>query len=149
MHRRAKTKGDVDEQLKIMVLQALAHHVIGERSQALQQLDDALVLAEPSGFIRTFIDEGAPMAQLLSDASGRGMMPAYTNTLLGAFAVEHGSSKKTGPCTCRACATPSRDVERTRIRSVATDRPRLLESRNKRATLRRLKYRKRAQPENF
>jgi len=45
-------------------------------------------LAEGGGFIRLFLDEGAPMARLLSVAAERGMMPAYAGRLLTAFAAE-------------------------------------------------------------
>ena len=44
--------------------------------------------AEGGGFIRLFLDEGAPMARLLSVAAARGMMPAYAGRLLTAFAAE-------------------------------------------------------------
>ncbi|UCC54994.1 MAG: hypothetical protein JSV68_14155 [Anaerolineaceae bacterium] len=52
---------------------------------AAQLLDEALALAEPGGFIRTFVDEGLPMAQLLSAAVAQGIMPDYTSKLLVAF----------------------------------------------------------------
>ena len=44
-----------------------------------------LALAEPNGFVRTFIDEGAPMAGLLAEAVAQGIMPDYTARLLAAF----------------------------------------------------------------
>ena len=49
---------------------ALAYQAAGERARAVQALSDALTLAEPGGFIRTFIDEGPPMAALLAAAAG-------------------------------------------------------------------------------
>jgi LuxR family maltose regulon positive regulatory protein len=51
-------------------------------------LGDALALAEPGGFIRLFVDEGLPMAQLLSEASAQGIMPEYTGKLLAVFEAE-------------------------------------------------------------
>ena len=51
-------------------------------------LGEALALAEPGGFIRLFVDEGAPMAQLLSAAAARGMLPDYTGRLLAAWNAE-------------------------------------------------------------
>jgi hypothetical protein len=50
-----------------------------------QLLGEALALAEPEGFIRLFVDEGLPMAQLLLEVAARGVMPAYTGKLLAAF----------------------------------------------------------------
>jgi LuxR family maltose regulon positive regulatory protein len=52
-----------------------------------QLLGDALVLAEPGGFIRTFVDEGIPMSRLLSEAAAREMMPDYVARLLAAFEI--------------------------------------------------------------
>jgi len=40
------------------------------------------------GFVRLFVDEGAPMARLVSAAAVREMMPACAGTLLTAFAAE-------------------------------------------------------------
>jgi LuxR family maltose regulon positive regulatory protein len=48
-------------------------------------LERALTLAEPEGFVRTFVDEGLPMAQLLYEAAAREMMPDYRAKLLAAF----------------------------------------------------------------
>jgi LuxR family maltose regulon positive regulatory protein len=54
----------------------------------MQLLGDALTLAEPGGFIRIFVDEGLPMAHLLSKAAAHGMMPDYIAKLLAAFEAE-------------------------------------------------------------
>src|SRR5206468_3530240 len=75
VRRQAKAKGWEDERLKVMVLQAVAHHVHGEKDKAVQFLGGALALAGPGGFIRLFVDEGAPMAHLLSEVAYQGIMP--------------------------------------------------------------------------
>ena len=77
-----------DEHLKAMVLQAVAYEAQGEKEQALQTLDEVLTLAEPSSFIRIFVDEGRPMEQLVSEAATKGIMPAYMSKLLTAFEAE-------------------------------------------------------------
>jgi len=46
-----------------------------------------LSLAQPGGFIRIFVDEGAPMARLLYEALTRGIAPDYARRLLAAFPV--------------------------------------------------------------
>jgi LuxR family maltose regulon positive regulatory protein len=71
--------------LKVVVLQALAHHAQGEKERAVRLLVDALALAEPGGFIRTFVDEGAPMARLLVDVLSLGISLEYVWRLLAAF----------------------------------------------------------------
>jgi LuxR family maltose regulon positive regulatory protein len=50
-------------------------------------LERALTLAEPGGFIRTFVDEGPPMARLLYEATARGIAPDYVHRLLAAFPI--------------------------------------------------------------
>ncbi|HLY26181.1 MAG TPA: LuxR C-terminal-related transcriptional regulator, partial [Aggregatilineales bacterium] len=77
-----------DEQIRVMTVEALAHHARGDEDRAVQVLGDALALAEPGGFIRSFVDEGLPMAQLLSEAVARGIMPDYVGKLLAAFDAE-------------------------------------------------------------
>ncbi len=88
LRRQMEAKGWADEQLKVMVLVAIALCAHGEKDEAVQVLGDALMLAEPGGFIRIFVDEGPPMAQLLSEVSSRGIRPDYTGTLLAAFEAE-------------------------------------------------------------
>jgi LuxR family maltose regulon positive regulatory protein len=81
----AETKGWQDELLQVTVLQALAHRAQGEAEPALLRLEEALALAEPGGFIRLFVDEGAAMAELLGVAAARGVMPEYVSKLVAAF----------------------------------------------------------------
>jgi LuxR family maltose regulon positive regulatory protein len=60
--------------------------VQGEAIQdALQVLSRALSLAEPEGYMRTFLDEGEEMARLLYKSADRGYSPAYVGRLLAEF----------------------------------------------------------------
>jgi LuxR family transcriptional regulator, maltose regulon positive regulatory protein len=86
--QRVEERGWKDEQLRALILQALAYDVQGEKERALQALQEALLLAEPEGFIRSFVDEGAAMAKLLSEAAVKGILPDYVSTLQAAFDVE-------------------------------------------------------------
>jgi LuxR family maltose regulon positive regulatory protein len=95
LRQQAEAKSWADEQLKVMVLQAVAHHAQGEQDTAVHLLGDALALAMPGGFIRLFVDEGAPMAQLLSAAAAHGMMLDYIGTLLAAVEAEQPKSEAT------------------------------------------------------
>ena len=89
VRRQAEVKEWYDERLKAIILQTLAYQAQAETDRALHLLSEAFALAEPAGFIRLFVDEGPPMAQLLSAASARGMMPDYTGKLLAAFGNLH------------------------------------------------------------
>jgi LuxR family maltose regulon positive regulatory protein len=85
LRKQMESKGWVDELLKVMVLQVVALHVHGEKARAVQLLGDTLALAQPGGFIRIFIDEGAPMAQLMLETASHGVMPDYSGKLLTVF----------------------------------------------------------------
>ena len=82
---KMETKDWKDQILKIRILQALARHAQGENDQAVQLLYEALALAEPGGFIRSFVDEGPPMAHLLYKTLSLEIAPDYVQRLLAAF----------------------------------------------------------------
>jgi len=71
--------------IEVLVLQALAQQALGNVPGALVPLKRALTLAEPEGYVRTFIAEGAPMATLLTTAAKHGMSPDYVRPLLQAL----------------------------------------------------------------
>lgn len=86
--QRMETQEWHDERLKALVLQAMAHDALGDSNTALQTIGDALTLAAPGGFIRTFVDEGLPMRQLLSVAAAHGIMLGYVEQLLAVLETE-------------------------------------------------------------
>lgn len=88
LRQQMEAKGWHDERLKIVILQALVFQAQGEMDTAVEHLGVALTLAEPGGFIRIFVDEGLPMAQLLTEAVARGMVPNYCSKLLAVFEAE-------------------------------------------------------------
>jgi LuxR family transcriptional regulator, maltose regulon positive regulatory protein len=97
LEHAAVTGGRNGSVIEISVLQALFLHLHGAQltqgarlaqsppAAALTALQRALTLAEPEGYMRIFVDEGPPMASLLSAAAGRGIMPPYVGKLLAAF----------------------------------------------------------------
>jgi LuxR family maltose regulon positive regulatory protein len=91
--QQMEAQGWADEGLRAMVLQAVALHLKGANASAMQLLGEALALAELGGFIRLFVDEGAPMAQLLGEAASHGVMAAYIGKLLSAFDAEKRKSE--------------------------------------------------------
>ncbi len=95
--QQMEARGWADERLKAMVLQAVALHLKGEKAPAAQLLGDALALAEPGGFIRIFVDEGLPMAHLLSETVAQGIMPGYIGKLLAIFEAEKRKSEDKSP----------------------------------------------------
>lgn len=76
--------------IEVRILQALVNEAQGDIPSAVKSLEHALRLAEPEGYIRIFVDEGASMARLLSEAKARGNIPEYVGKLLDAFGeTEH------------------------------------------------------------
>src|SRR5829696_315827 len=71
--------------IEILMLQARAQEAQGNVPGALVPLARALALAEPEGYARVFVDEGAPMARLLSEAHTRGLLPDSAGRLSAMF----------------------------------------------------------------
>ena len=95
--------------IEILLLQAVAHQAQGNLPLTRVPLARALTLAEPEGYVRVFIDEGLPMAQLLSDAAAQGILPDYTGMLLTAFETQPAVSQpniRTILPPAHTCATP-------------------------------------------
>ncbi len=88
--QQAEAKNWPDERLKVMALQAVALYALGQGDKAAQRLAEALALAAPGGFIRIFVDEGAPMAELLTGLKAEGeRMKEYIHKLLAAFGMQN------------------------------------------------------------
>jgi ATP/maltotriose-dependent transcriptional regulator MalT len=69
LHEAAGASGRAGSLIEIRMLQALAQDARGERRQALECLAQAWAQApEPEGYARLFLDEGAPMVELLRGA---------------------------------------------------------------------------------
>jgi LuxR family maltose regulon positive regulatory protein len=85
--RESKRLGRV---IEVLALQALTLQASGDRTGALDVLEQALALGKPEGYVRVFLDEGAPMAALLATLCTRRPTanPEYTERLLVAFGVE-------------------------------------------------------------
>jgi LuxR family maltose regulon positive regulatory protein len=71
--------------IAILVLQALLCQAQGDSNGALTILERAFRLAEPEGYVRLFVDEGQPVADLLGQARQHDLFPNYVDRLLGAF----------------------------------------------------------------
>jgi LuxR family maltose regulon positive regulatory protein len=94
LHTEAAAQGRTGSIIEIRALQALAQQAAGDQTGALAALAEALALAWGEGYVRVFVDEGAPMARLLGRLSaqrtGQAAPPAsvpshYLNRLARAF----------------------------------------------------------------
>jgi LuxR family maltose regulon positive regulatory protein len=75
----------------MLALKALAYQAQNKIDTAVAVLEQALSRAEPGGYIRTFVDEGSPMATLLTQAALDNVVPDYTSNLLASFPGEINS----------------------------------------------------------
>ena len=65
LHALAAAQGRVSSVIEVLALRALSLEAVGDDQGALAALVEALRLAAPEGHLRVFLDEGAPMADLL------------------------------------------------------------------------------------
>jgi LuxR family maltose regulon positive regulatory protein len=95
LHALAAAQQRTASVIELRALQALALRAAGDQRAALEALAEALTLAAPEGWLRVFVDEGAPMAALLRKlavTAAKGQSPAaprpagpYLDRLLAAF----------------------------------------------------------------
>ena len=80
--------------VEILVVQAFAYRAQGDTTRAFASLGRALALAEPEGYVRTFVSEGEPMRSMLfafrstlkkQSYSERDELAGYVDKLLSAF----------------------------------------------------------------
>jgi LuxR family maltose regulon positive regulatory protein len=91
LHATAESGGWTSRVIEFLNLQALANAALGRMSVALETIQRALTLAEPEGFVRTFVDEGFPMGELLTGLElYNSRLDAYVRTLQAAIAKEDG-----------------------------------------------------------
>lgn len=80
MYEETMRGGQQSYTIRLRLYQALAAE---DEASALDFLADALTMAEPEGYIRTFVDEGKLLAPLLERAIAEGITPEYATRLLG------------------------------------------------------------------
>ena len=78
----AESAGRMGHLIELLLLQALALDAQGNLDQALSCLERALVLAEPQGFVRIFLDNGNSIMHLLKEAARRNIAADYAIKLL-------------------------------------------------------------------
>src|SRR5918994_992181 len=107
LRKAAEGGGRMSSLIEILALRALALQAQHESSEALAALEQSLLLAQPEGYVRIFVEEGAPMAALLSEllkARSKGPRNArqhallgYVGLLLAVFESPHTSTDPAAP----------------------------------------------------
>lgn len=71
--------------IRVLALEALYWQAMGQPKQALTTLEEAITLAKPDHFIRTFVDLGSGLVRLLEQLRQRQIAPDYIAQILMAF----------------------------------------------------------------
>jgi LuxR family maltose regulon positive regulatory protein len=101
----AEKAGWIHETIKILILKGLALWVSGKQEDSVGVAIQALKLAEPGGYVRMFVDEGASMEELLSKVLARRTTSGvrekriydYTEKLLAAIKNDRGGLSQPAP----------------------------------------------------
>ncbi len=116
----AEVSGAMGYVIGISILQAVALQGAGKSDQALKPLEHALSLAEPEGYVRTFIGEGEPMGRLLRQAIAKGIAVAYASRLLAALEVDAETKRQPGTAIQASMIEPLSERELEVLRLLTT-----------------------------
>ncbi|MBV9707924.1 MAG: hypothetical protein JO125_11020 [Chloroflexi bacterium] len=84
LREQAESNARMNSLIEMLILQALTLQAQGKHANALKALERALLLAEPEGYMRLFLDEGTPLVALLRRAFAKGITVSYVSSLLTA-----------------------------------------------------------------
>ena len=93
----AEEGGRIGSTIEVLILQALAHQMTDNLPAACALIERALTLAEPEGYFRIFLDEGADIAPLLLEVARRGIMSSFTGNLLATIGTKEQGRPETLP----------------------------------------------------
>jgi LuxR family maltose regulon positive regulatory protein len=114
--------------IELLALRALALQTQAKSADSVAALERAVTLAEPEGYIRTFVDEGEPMRLLLADYRLRierraGALKSYVDKLLMAFPgvtpLAPASPSRHQPSDINNLVEPLSDREQEVLRLIA------------------------------
>jgi len=91
----AEAGGRMGRLIEILGLQAVSLEALGRHDSALHTLAEAFRLARPEGYVRTFLDLGEPVGELLQRATAQGLTRDYASSLLAA--AKTGLPSSPGP----------------------------------------------------
>jgi LuxR family maltose regulon positive regulatory protein len=97
LERQCVALNDTPRLIQVLALQALVFEARGDRQAGLAVLERALASGRRGGFIRTFVDLGPPMAEMLGSVAARGRSTAYLERLLAVFATGRQPAERDGP----------------------------------------------------
>ena len=110
--------------IEVLALQALLQDAQGDERAALALLEQAVLMAEPGGFIRLFADLGPRMAGLLVRLRRTGVAQGYTGQILKAFGDDTSAAPNQRAAERAASGTAVSPTGRPGLIEPLTDRQR-------------------------
>jgi ATP/maltotriose-dependent transcriptional regulator MalT/CheY-like chemotaxis protein len=95
LRQSAAADGRTGRVIEVLILMARAWQAGGAEERALGTLQTTLELAAPGGYLRSFVDAGAPMAALLAQAVSHSAAPDYVRSVLAAFPATMNAERGT------------------------------------------------------
>jgi LuxR family maltose regulon positive regulatory protein len=113
--------GATGYEIEILVLQAVIYQALGDLDDGVERVTRALALAKPAGYVRTFVEAGPSMMDLLKEAAVRGTAGDYVARLLAAFRAERDRNTRASPSGVgsEALVEPLSDRELQVLRLIA------------------------------
>jgi LuxR family maltose regulon positive regulatory protein len=71
LREAAEANSRIRTVVEILILQALAHQSLSNEDEAIDTLEQVLLLTEPESYVRSFLDEGEALSKLLVEALKR------------------------------------------------------------------------------
>jgi LuxR family maltose regulon positive regulatory protein len=81
----ARAKHNTVQMIRVLSLQALAYDALDQEDEALDALKEAVMLARPGGFVRTFVDTGPAMVSLFHRLAEQNIAPEYVGRVVAAL----------------------------------------------------------------
>ncbi len=125
MERSAKRAERQRSLITINLQQALVDQALGHHQQALTRVEDALRLAAPQDYRRAFLDEGAPVEDLLVGV--RQVAPAFVDDLLAAFGDRAGTRERDARSSPLPEPLTEREKEILRLIAAGLSNPQIAE----------------------
>jgi len=93
IRKNAKVWHNTCQMMEVLVLQALASHRLGQSEASLETLEQAVALAMPGNSIRSFVEPGLPMVDLLQKLAQKNVAVNFIKKVMTALnRYEAGSS---------------------------------------------------------
>lgn len=106
--------------VEALALRALAHQIVGDERSAVETLARAAAQSQVPGYVRLFLDEGAPMLTLLRALANRSDAPSHCRRIL---AAARPAGRTAAPRQALVEPLSAREIEVVRLLASDLDGP--------------------------